>query len=139
MSLRASLKQLQARAKENLPGLLGVEILDVADGHLEARLPVRDEVLAPNNRYLHAATVVALADTACGFGCFATLSEEAKGFTTIELKANFLSTARAGAIRCTATRIHAGRTTEVWDAAVQDEASGKTIAVFRCTELLLNR
>jgi uncharacterized protein (TIGR00369 family) len=79
--------------------------------------------------------VVTLADTAAGYGCFASLPEGATGFTTIELKANFLGTAREGRLLCEATRVHGGRTTQVWDATVTHE--GKTIALFRCTQLLL--
>jgi 1,4-dihydroxy-2-naphthoyl-CoA hydrolase len=97
-------------------------------------LPLRGQLLAPNG-YLHAGTVVALADTACGYGCIASLAPEATGFTTIELKTNFLGTAREGILDCVANRVHGGRTTQVWDATVT--AAGKTMAVFRCTQLLL--
>jgi len=126
----------QARGVGKLPGLLGIEIIEIRTGSVTARLPIRPELLAPNG-YLHAATVIALADTACGYGCFAFLPEGAGGFTTIELKANFLGTARDGAIRCIATLRHGGRTTQVWDAEVRNERTEKTIALFRCTQLLL--
>jgi 1,4-dihydroxy-2-naphthoyl-CoA hydrolase len=118
-----------------LPGLLGVEVAAVEDGRVALRLPVRRDLLAPNG-YLHAGTVVALADTACGYGCFASLPEGGTGFTTIELKTNFLGTAREGTLECEATRVHGGRTTQVWDATVRDE-SGKRLALFRCTQLIL--
>jgi 1,4-dihydroxy-2-naphthoyl-CoA hydrolase len=114
--------------------LLGIEFVAVEHGHVELRLPLRDELLAPNG-YLHAATVVALADTACGYGCTASLPSGAGGFTTIELKTNFLGTAREGTLECVATLVHGGRTTQVWDATIRSGA--KTIAVFRCTQLVL--
>jgi uncharacterized protein (TIGR00369 family) len=120
----------------SLPGLVGVEILAVSEAGVESRLAVRKEVMAPNG-YLHAATVVALADTSCGYGCVALLPEGASGFTTIELKSNFLGTVREGAIRCRATPVHLGRTTQVWDAVVTNEASGAQIALFRCTQIVL--
>ena len=119
-----------------LPGFLGVEILAVNRELVESRMVVRREVMAPNG-YLHAASVVALADTSCGYGCVAALPEGAKGFTTIELKSNFLGTTREGGIRCRATPAHLGRTTQVWDAVVTNEADGKTIALFRCTQMVL--
>jgi uncharacterized protein (TIGR00369 family) len=118
-----------------LPGLIGIEVDEVEEGHVRMHLPLREELLAPNG-YLHAATVVALADSACGYGCIASLPDGAVGFTTIELKTNFLGTALAGTLTCESQRIHGGRTTQVWDAAVKDEA-GKTLALFRCTQLLL--
>jgi 1,4-dihydroxy-2-naphthoyl-CoA hydrolase len=118
-----------------LPGLLGIEVVALEDGRVVLRLPIRPELLAPNG-YLHAGTVVTLADTACGYGCFAFLPEGGTGFTTIELKTNFLGTAREGVLDCEASRVHGGRTTQVWDAVVRDE-NGKTLALFRCTQLIL--
>jgi uncharacterized protein (TIGR00369 family) len=118
-----------------LPGLIGIEVDEIEVGHVRMHLPLREELLAPNG-YLHAGTVVALADSACGYGCIASLPDGASGFTTIELKTNFLGTALSGTLRCESKRIHGGRTTQVWDAAVKDE-SGKTLALFRCTQLLL--
>jgi 1,4-dihydroxy-2-naphthoyl-CoA hydrolase len=108
----------------------------VEDGRAEGRLAVRDELLAPNG-YLHAGAIIALADTAAGYGCVASLPEGATGFTTIELKANFLGTATKGTLRCEAMRAHGGRTTQIWDATVTSENTGKTLALFRCTQLLL--
>ena len=119
-----------------LPGLVGVEIVTVSKEFVESRMAVRREVMAPNG-FLHAASVVALADTSCGYGCLATLPEGAKGFTTIELKSNFLGTAREGSIACRATPVHLGRTTQVWDARVTVEGGDKVIALFRCTQMVL--
>jgi 1,4-dihydroxy-2-naphthoyl-CoA hydrolase len=122
--------------KGHLPGLMGVEIITVTRETVESRMAVRREVMAPNG-FLHAASVIALADTSCGYGCLATLPQGARGFTTVELKANFLGTAREGAITCRATPVHLGRTTQVWDAVIADEASGQKIALFRCTQMVL--
>ena len=80
---------------------------------------------------------VGLADTAAGYGCVASLPEGAAGFTTIELKSNFLGTVREGRIVTVATNAHAGRTTQVWDAVVTNEATGAKIALFRCTQMVL--
>src|SRR5262245_17317779 len=126
----------QADGVGHLPGLLGIEFSTIAPGRVIGRLPLRPDLLAPNG-YLHAATVIALADTACGYGAVASLPEGGRGFTTIELKANFLGTLTDGAIACDATLAHGGRTTQVWDARVTDEATGKLVAVFRCTQLIL--
>jgi uncharacterized protein (TIGR00369 family) len=119
-----------------LPGLVGVEILSVTAAGVESRMAVRKEVMAPNG-FLHGASVIALADTSCGYGCVALLPEGAKGFTTVELKTNFLGTAREGAIYCRATPLHLGRTTQVWDAMVTNEATEAKIALFRCTQMVL--
>ena len=134
--MTTTIDQLNARGAGYLPGLIGIEILSLEPGRLTSRLTLRPELLAPNG-YLHAATIIALADTSCGYGTIAHLPEGAQNFTTIELKSNFLGTAREGVIACVATRVHSGRTTQVWDAQVTDETSGKTIALFRCTQLVL--
>ena len=129
-------KDFKSLGNGYLPGLVGVEIVTVSKEFVESRMAVRREVMAPNG-FLHAASVVALADTSCGYGCLATLPEGARGFTTIELKSNFLGTARAGFIACRATPVHLGRTTQVWDAVITVEASGAKIALFRCTQMVL--
>ncbi|MFL6009418.1 MAG: PaaI family thioesterase [Rubrobacteraceae bacterium] len=127
---------LNERGTGRLPGLIGLDVLEAGEGWLATRLELRDELLAPNG-YLHAATIVALADTSCGYGTFVSLPEGAEGFTTIELKTNFLGTKLAGVITCEARLAHGGRTTQVWDATVADDDSGKPLALFRCTQLLL--
>lgn len=119
-----------------LPGMLGIVFDAVSAAEVRAHLTVRTALLAPNG-FLHAATVIALADTACGYGCVAALPEGANGFTTLELKSNHLGTAREGTIACVATPVHAGRTTQVWDATVVHVDTGKTIALFRCTQMVL--
>jgi 1,4-dihydroxy-2-naphthoyl-CoA hydrolase len=123
------------RGRDRLPGLLGLQIDEINEGRVRMNLPLRPELLAPNG-YLHAATVVGLADSACGYGCIASLPEGATGFTTIELKINFLATALEGTLTCESQLLHGGRTTQIWDATVKDQA-GKTLALFRCTQLLL--
>lgn len=124
------------RGAAYLPGLAGVRILSVTPEALESRMEVRRELLAPNG-FLHAASVIALADTSCGYACVANLPEGASGFTTVELKSNFFGTALEGAIACRATPAHLGRTTQVWDAEVTVEGTGKRIALFRCTQMVL--
>lgn len=124
-------------SKGRLPGLLGLETLRVEPGEVEARLDLRPEFLAPNG-FLHAGTVVAMADTCCGYGCLATLPEGMQGFTTSELKSNFLRSATEDdALLCLAQMAHGGRTTQVWDATVRRESDQKVLALFRCTQYLL--
>ena len=120
----------------SLPALLGIEWLRAEHALVSARLAILPHHLAPNG-FLHAATVVVLADTACGYGCMGALPDDASGFTTIELKTNLIGTVREGAIVCDATLVHGGRSTQVWDATVRDERSDKVIALFRCTQMVL--
>ena len=130
-----SLEQLNAAGRDMLPGLLGVEVTEAAEGLVHARMEIGDRHRAPNG-FLHAAAVIALADTACGYGCILHLPEGGTGFTTIELKTNFLRSARTGTIECEARLVHGGRTTQLWDATVRDP-EGREMAHFRCTQLVL--
>ncbi|MBK6612669.1 PaaI family thioesterase [Ottowia sp.] len=127
---------LNQRSPGHLPGFLGIHILELAEGRLASRMPV-EQLHFASNGYLHAASVVALADTSCGYATVAHLPAGAQSFTTIELKSNHLGTVKEGAIACVATAQHLGRNTQVWDAVVTDEASGRTIALFRCTQMVL--
>jgi uncharacterized protein (TIGR00369 family) len=129
-------EQFNQRSTGHLPGHLGIVVTHAGRGELRAELPVRPELMAPNG-FLHAGSVVTLADTACGYGCVASLPPQATGFTTIELKSNHLGTARDGTIECVATAAHLGKTTQVWDAVVTHRGTGRTIALFRCTQMVL--
>ena len=133
--MELTLAQLQEAGAAGLPGLLGIEVHEAGDGLARARLELGEQHLAPNG-YLHAGTVVALADTTCGYGCILSLPEGATGFTTIELKTNFLRSAQTGTLACEARLAHGGRTTQIWDATVT-APDGRTTALFRCTQLVL--
>lgn len=119
-----------------LPGLLGIVFLETGPQRVRAELAVRQALMAPNG-FLHAGTLVTLADSCAGYGCVCALPEGASGFTTVELKSNHLGTARDGTIECVATPAHVGRTTQVWDAVVTHRDSGKTLVLFRCTQMVL--
>ena len=121
---------------DNLPGTLGIEILSVEPDAVKARMPVSRRLTAWGN-FLHAGAVVSLADTCAGYATVKNLPEDADGFTTIELKSNFFGTTLEGDVTCVATPVHKGRTTQVWDAEVRAENTGKTIARFRCTQMIL--
>jgi uncharacterized protein (TIGR00369 family) len=128
--------QFNQLGTEFLPGLLGILITHVGPSEVRAELAVRKALMAPNG-YLHAGTVVTLADTAAGYGCIANLPTGAAGFTTIELKSNHLGTAPEGTIECHARAVHLGKTTQVWDSMVTHRETGKTVALFRCTQMVL--
>lgn len=119
-----------------LPGHLGIVVTRIAPGEVHAEMAVRHELMAPNG-FLHAGSLVTLADSSAGCGCMSSLPEGATGFTTIELKSNHLGTVRDGVALCVARAVHLGRTTQVWDATVTHRESGKTLVLFRCTQLVL--
>jgi 1,4-dihydroxy-2-naphthoyl-CoA hydrolase len=131
-----TIESLNSIGVGKLPGHLGIVITRADQSEVIAELEITQSLLAPNG-YLHAGTVVTIADTCAGYGCLATLPRGANGFTTIELKSNHLGTALEGTIVAVAKPAHLGRTTQIWDAVVTRKESGKTIALFRCTQLIL--
>ena len=128
-------ESLHRRQADCLPGRFGVVVTRIDDGRLDAELTIEPWMLAPNG-YLHAASVLLLADTSAGYASFAHLPDTAKNFTTIELKSNFLGTVRDGTIRTECRAEHLGRTTHVWSCTVFG-AADRRLALFRCTQLIL--
>ena len=138
MSLRPglTLDKMNARGRGRLPDLVGFRVMALEQGLLVAELDIRPDLLAPNG-YLHAGTIVAFADTLSGYGCIAHLPAGAENFTTLELKSNFLNTAREGMLYGEARAVHLGRSTHVWDAVVTHGEERRKLALFRCTQLVL--
>jgi uncharacterized protein (TIGR00369 family) len=130
-------RDLNEFGSDRLPGLLGLEILATGPDEVTGRIPITRPLIAGTG-FLWAPVVVALADTLCAYGVSEHWPEGATGFTTVELKTNFLGTvAEGGAIAGRATPVHLGRSTQVWDAVVRNEETDRTIALFRCTQMIL--
>lgn len=131
-----TLEKLESRSGDNLPGWFSMHVTDVREGSVTMEYVIRPQFLAPNG-FLHAASVIALADTSAGYATIAHLPDGATNFTTIELKSNFIGTATEGTLRSVTSSVHQGRTTQVWDAVVTHVETGRTIALFRCTQMIL--
>lgn len=133
---QAITEALRNASQTTLPGHMGLELIEIGEGTARMRCEVQPHHLAPNG-YLHAGAVITLADTAAGFGCVGNFPDGASGFTTIELKTNFTGTLLEGAMLAEAKMIHGGRSTQVWDVEVSDEESGRRLAYFRATQMIL--
>jgi len=120
-----------------LAELLGIAVAEIEPGRAVLTLKLRPELLLKTG-FVHAGTVVSLADTSAGYGCRASLPPHAGGFTTLELKVNLLASATAtDELRAEANLVHAGRKTQVWDATATRARDGRVIGLFRCTQMLL--
>jgi 1,4-dihydroxy-2-naphthoyl-CoA hydrolase len=133
---RTSVEKLNQANIGKLPEHIGLTITEVADGKVVGRFPVRAELVA-HTGFLLAGAVLSVADILCAYGVSTAWPEGASGFTTAEVKCNFVGTLREGEVICTASLLHGGRTTQVWDARVEDAATGKLMAAFRCTQVIL--
>ena len=135
-SNHTSVEDLNRANQGKLPAHLGLEITEVEDGRVVGRFAVRQDLVA-HTGYLLAGAVLSVADILCAYGVSTAWPEGASGFTTVEVKCNFMGTLTEGAGVCTAKLLHGGRTTQVWDAEFADEATGRLLAVFRCTQIIL--
>ena len=115
---------------------LGLTITEVSEGRVTGRFAARPDLVA-HTGYLLAGVVLSVADLLCAYGVSTMWPEGANGFTTAEVKANFTGTIREGEAVCVATVLHAGRTTQVWDARVEDASNGRLMCAFRCTQIIL--
>jgi uncharacterized protein (TIGR00369 family) len=129
-------EMLRQASEVTLPGHMGLELVEIGEASAVMRCEIQPFHLAPNG-YLHAGAVLTLADTAAGYGCVGNFPEDATGFTTIELKSNFTGTLVEGVMVAEAKMVHSGKTTQVWDVEVRDESTGKMMALFRATQMIL--
>jgi uncharacterized protein (TIGR00369 family) len=119
-----------------VPGRLGCVFDHAAEDLVVGHIDVTADLIAGTG-FLFAPAVIALADTCAAIGCGNNIAAGAS-FTTIELKTNFLSSARIGErVACRCVPVHLGRQTHVWDAAITNESTGRSMALFRCTQLVL--
>jgi 1,4-dihydroxy-2-naphthoyl-CoA hydrolase len=119
-----------------VPGQLGCIFDHAAPDLVIGHIDVTENLIAGTG-YLFAPAVIALADTCAAIGCGANIPEGAS-FTTIELKTNFMSSARVGErVMCRCVPVHLGRRTHVWDAEVTNETTGRAMALFRNTQMVL--
>lgn len=135
MDPNVTLDKLNDRSKGHLTDFLGLEALELEPTRARSRMEITSKHLSPTG-YLHAAAIIAMADTTCGWGTYANLPDDSQGFTTLELKSNFLGTLKQGLLYCEAVAEHIGRSTQIWSATVTD-ATGKRIALFRCSQIVL--
>ena len=130
-----SLQKANDHSQGHLSDILGLEFLEISLEKIRSRMTITQKHRSPTG-YLHAASIIALADTTCGCGTVINLPKGTNGFTTLELKSNFLGTLREGELYCEAVPEHIGRTSQIWSATVTD-GNGKRIALFRCSQIIL--
>jgi len=131
-----SVERLNGANEGKLPGHLGLRIIEVEDGRVVGRFAVRPDLVA-HTGYLLAGSLLSVADILCAYGVSTVWNEGSNGFTTVEVKCNFMGTLLEGEVECAAELLHGGRSTQIWDATLTNAATGKRLAVFRCTQMIL--
>lgn len=116
--------------------LKGITFVEADQDHVVARMVVRAD-LCTLNHTLHGGAIMALADSVGAAATVINLPEDAKGTTTVESKTNFIGAAREGtAVIATATPVHRGRRTQVWQTRLETE-DGKLVAIVTQTQMVL--
>ena len=116
--------------------LKGVTFIEADKDRVVARMLIRPD-LCTLNHTIHGGALMALADSVGAAATVINLPEDAKGTTTIESKTNFIGGAREGTtVTATATPVHRGRRTQVWQTRIESE-EGKLVAVVTQTQMVL--
>jgi uncharacterized protein (TIGR00369 family) len=116
--------------------LMGVRFTEATPERVVATMLVRDD-LCTVGASIHGGAVMALADSVGAAATLINLPADAKGTTTIESKTNFIGPAKAGStILATATPVHRGRRTQVWQTRIETD-QGKLVAVVTQTQMVL--
>jgi uncharacterized protein (TIGR00369 family) len=116
--------------------LKGVTFVEAEPERVVARMLVRPD-LCTLGHTIHGGAVMAFADSVGAAATVINLPPDAKGTTTIESKTNFVGGAKEGTtITATATPVHRGRRTQVWQTRIEGE-NGKLVAVVTQTQMVL--
>jgi 1,4-dihydroxy-2-naphthoyl-CoA hydrolase len=118
----------------SFPGNLGIELVEIDDQAVTARLVVDRRHLHPGG-YVHGGVWVAFADTVAAWGTMRNLPP-GRNFTTVELKVNVFSSGRVGDVLTGRGQpLHRGRRTQVWEVRVDN--GDRLAANFVCTQMML--
>lgn len=135
-SNRTSVADLNRANIGKLPEHLGLIVTEAGDGRVVGQFKVRPDLVS-HTGYLLAGVGLTLADLLCAYGVSTVWPEGAKSFTTVEVKCNFVGTALEGDVEITASLVHGGRTTQLWDAEITSVATGRRMALFRATQIII--
>lgn len=129
--------KFDATPANTLMETLGMEFIETTKERVVARMPIGPRVHQPYG-LLHGGASVALAETVASYAGWLNVDREIEQVVGLEINANHLRAKRDGVVTATATPIHVGRRTHVWDVRIVDEA-GKAVCVSRCTLAVVPR
>lgn len=122
---------------QTLINTLGIEIVKLEKGLVVATMPVDERTRQPFG-LLHGGASVALAETVASVGSFLLIDQEKEAAVGLEINANHVRGKRDGVVTATATILHQGKKTMVWDIKITDEEK-KLICVSRCTMSIIKK
>lgn len=125
------LETMAALSAGTLGDVMGIELVELSPDRVVARLPVTRKVHQPFG-LLHGGASVALAETVASIGAWANIDPAREIAVGLEINANHVRAVREGVVTATATPLHRGRSTQIWEIRLVDEAD-KLVCISRCT------
>lgn len=121
---RADLETMNAWSRRTLMHALDIRITELGDDYLRGTMPVEDRTRQPYG-ILHGGASVALAET-LGSTAAMLCCEDGRAAVGLEINANHLRAVREGTVTGTARPIHVGRSTQVWEIRIENDAGDLT-------------
>lgn len=132
-----TIEQLQSLGDGTMGAHLGMEFTEIGDNFLKARMPVDDRTRQPYG-LLHGGASAALAETLGSVASAFVIDRTKYICVGLEINANHVRGIREGYVYGTASPLHIGKTTHVWDIRIADQR-GKLVCVSRLTVAVLKR
>lgn len=129
--MEASDSRFHEGMKNTMAEALGMELLEISSGKVVMTMPVDPRTHQPLG-LLHGGASVALAETAASIGGWYLVMNEGKAVVGQEINANHLRSVRSGKVKAVAEVIHQGKTSQVWQIKIYDEAE-RIVCISRCT------
>jgi len=129
---------LNALSANTLAGHLGIEVTDIGEDYIEARMPVDHRTHQPLG-LLHGGASVALAETLGSVAATCCIDMDTHFVVGLEINANHLRSVKEGFVVGRASPIHIGKKTQVWEIKIVDQAGGALVCVSRITIAVLEK
>lgn len=130
------LDQVNEMSQGTLLEHLGIELIEIGDDYLVAKMPVDHRTKQPMG-LLHGGASVALAESLGSYGAFLTLDHSKnQAAVGLEINTNHVKSAREGFVYGKATPIHMGKSTHIWGIEIKNEQD-QLVAVSRLTMAIL--
>ena len=134
---RDQIAAIREQLDRGMATTIGIELKTLTPEKVIATMPVDHRTQQPFG-LLHGGASAALAETVASLGAFLNIDPEKQAAVGVELNANHLRAKKDGIVTATATPIHVGRRTQVWEIRIEDEAS-RLVCVSRCTLAIVDR
>jgi 1,4-dihydroxy-2-naphthoyl-CoA hydrolase len=132
-----SLESVNARHKNSMVDHLGIEVTEIGEDYMIAKMPVDNRTKQPYG-LLHGGASVALAETLGSVAANCVIDLEKQYCVGLEINANHIKSAKDGYVYGTAKPVHIGRKTHVWEIKIRNEA-GQLICISRITIAVMDK